>query len=145
MNQRIYAHTIFCDDIRQEVGNKPSFMGVYTGEMHIPGPAPGALSKLCAVVWVVMPISDPARHVTIIISGAPIGDEPTVMEFEPASMDRKASNSADKSSLVAMAVHEWTPFMVHSSGVIEVKVKIDDMELNAGRLTVVAPLSLESN
>jgi hypothetical protein len=29
-------HALWCDDIRQEVGNKPSFMGVYTGALVVP-------------------------------------------------------------------------------------------------------------
>jgi hypothetical protein len=29
-------HSILCDDVRSEVGNKPSYMGVYTGAMVLP-------------------------------------------------------------------------------------------------------------
>lgn len=29
-------HSILCDDVRSEVGNKPSYMGVYTGAMLLP-------------------------------------------------------------------------------------------------------------
>ncbi len=43
------AYTIFCDDLRQEVGNKVSYMGVYQGMMFVPA-FPVALPKLCAAV-----------------------------------------------------------------------------------------------
>ena len=29
-------HSLFCDDIRQEVGNKLSLMGIYNGSMVVP-------------------------------------------------------------------------------------------------------------
>jgi len=40
-----YGHTIFCDDIRQEAGNKASYMGVYTGHLFIQGEFPLFLPK----------------------------------------------------------------------------------------------------
>lgn len=43
---------IFCDDIRNEAGNKTSFMGCYQGELFVPA-VPIGLSKLCvyASAW----------------------------------------------------------------------------------------------
>src|SRR5580698_7254696 len=49
-----FGSAIFCDDIRQEVGNKPSLMGVYQGEMLLaPGTVlPAQLPKLgVAIYW----------------------------------------------------------------------------------------------
>ena len=40
-----YGHTIFCDDIRREVGEKASYIGVYTGHMLVPGNFPLLLPK----------------------------------------------------------------------------------------------------
>lgn len=40
-----YLHTLWCDDIRMEIGNKPSFMGAFTGGMLIPS-LPTTLHKL---------------------------------------------------------------------------------------------------
>jgi len=47
-----FLTAIFCDDIRQEIGNKLSFMGCYQGELVVPM-APVALPKLCvfASIW----------------------------------------------------------------------------------------------
>jgi len=41
----IYGYTIFCDDIRQEVGGKITFVGVYSGTMFIHGEFPVTLPK----------------------------------------------------------------------------------------------------
>ncbi|TPQ24916.1 hypothetical protein [Methylomonas koyamae] len=62
-----YLHAIWCDDIRLEVGNKPSFMGVYIGGMQIPA-APFVLSKLCCQLWATTPIDKPFRKADIKIS-----------------------------------------------------------------------------
>lgn len=39
-------HTIFCDDVRNEVGGKLSLMGCYSGELSVPS-FPMTLPKLC--------------------------------------------------------------------------------------------------
>jgi len=51
-NSDRFLTAIFCDDIRQEMGNKLSFMGCYQGELFVPT-APALLSKLCvyASAW----------------------------------------------------------------------------------------------
>ena len=42
-----YGYTIFCDDIRDEVGGKTSFIGTYRGVMRIHGDLPITLPKFC--------------------------------------------------------------------------------------------------
>lgn len=63
MNPR-YAHTIWCDDIRQEVGNKPSFMGVYTGGIVLPG-LPTVLPRLSLWIVVSSPIENPIKNLSV--------------------------------------------------------------------------------
>lgn len=50
-----FAYAYFCDDIRLEIGDKTSMMGVYQEALYIPR-APIVLPKLCAMVAVVSPI-----------------------------------------------------------------------------------------
>lgn len=59
-----HLEVIYCDDIRNEVGNKLSYMGIYTHEMIIPN-APLLLPKLCIAVKVVTDINDPFESVTV--------------------------------------------------------------------------------
>ena len=63
MNGR-YLHTLWCDDIRQEVGNKPSFMGVYTGGIVLPS-LPIFLPRLCVWNWVATPMDQPFQNLSI--------------------------------------------------------------------------------
>lgn len=48
MNQHPAMWATFCDDIRQEVGNKLSYMGVYGPDLIVPS-FPATLPKLCCV------------------------------------------------------------------------------------------------
>lgn len=51
-NANRFLTAIFCDDIRQEIGGKLSFMGCYQGELIVPM-TPVVLPKLClyATIW----------------------------------------------------------------------------------------------
>lgn len=49
-----FAHVVYCDDIRQEIGAKTSLIGLYNGQLGVPE-YPCALPKLCIVVSVSTP------------------------------------------------------------------------------------------
>jgi len=63
-----YVHAIWCDDIRQEVGNKPSFMGVYTAGLTIESALPVILQRLCLYVWVVQNTDKPFNSLVLKIT-----------------------------------------------------------------------------
>lgn len=44
------GHVIFCDDIREEIGGKLTYVGVYGSSMVISAVAPVVLPQLCAAV-----------------------------------------------------------------------------------------------
>lgn len=46
MTDTTFGYTIFCDDIRNEVGGKHSYIGIYNGELFIAGDFPTTLPKL---------------------------------------------------------------------------------------------------
>lgn len=62
-----YLHTIYCDDVRLEVGNKQSLMGIYSSDLFLPE-LPIALPKLCIVVNLVTPIDKPWKELTIRVT-----------------------------------------------------------------------------
>ena len=48
------ATVVFCDDIRPEIGNKFSFMGVYDTDLNVSSSDPQVtLPKLCAAITLV--------------------------------------------------------------------------------------------
>ena len=84
-----YVHTLWCDDIRQEIGNKPSFMGVYTGRIVL-GELPAVLPRLGVFTWVNTPIDRPFKQLTLRLVR---DDGFVVLELKPGPVD--ASNSVD--------------------------------------------------
>lgn len=56
---------IYCDDIRQEVGQKLSFMGVYNADMVFPS-FPAQLPKFCAHVTVRFPPDEKPKNSLIV-------------------------------------------------------------------------------
>ncbi len=60
------VHVIWCDDIRLEVGNKPSFMGVYIGGLTVPS-LPVVIPKLVLYVWLSTPLDKPFKQIKIRI------------------------------------------------------------------------------
>ncbi|WP_156955192.1 hypothetical protein [Polaromonas glacialis] len=61
-----WVNAIWCDDIRHEVGNKPSFMGVYGMELVMPQ-LPAILSRLAVYVTVGTPILQPFQQLKVRI------------------------------------------------------------------------------
>jgi len=51
----MHLQVLYCDDIREEIGNKFSLMGVYASDMLI-SELPSTISKLCVAVRLVVPI-----------------------------------------------------------------------------------------
>jgi hypothetical protein len=59
-----HVETVFCDDIRQEVGGKLSLIGVYSGGLLVSA-FPVTLPKLCLFVRVVTPGEEPLRSLKL--------------------------------------------------------------------------------
>ena len=56
---------LYCDDIREEIGNKLSLMGVYANDLIAPQ-FPATMSKLCVAVRLTIPIkSKPNNDITL--------------------------------------------------------------------------------
>ena len=60
-------HTIWCDDVRMELGNKMSLMGVYSSELLVPT-FPFVLQKLCLSCKVRTDIKKPFKQLKIVVS-----------------------------------------------------------------------------
>lgn len=82
-----HVHVIWCDDIRQEIGNKPSFMGVYTGGLVVQA-LPVVLPRLAIWSWVITPIEQPITKLRLIVVR---DDGQQLAEIAPDRMDEGAS------------------------------------------------------
>jgi hypothetical protein len=62
-----FIHTLYCDDVRQEVGGKMTFVGAYQTQMLADQPGPLFLPKLCIVLTAQTPHDQPFHKLKIKI------------------------------------------------------------------------------
>jgi hypothetical protein len=61
-----HVETIFSDDVRQEVGSKLSFIGVYSEGLYVQD-FPVTLPKLCITIKIVTPAEEPLNSLQLLI------------------------------------------------------------------------------
>lgn len=135
-----YAHAIFCDDVRQELGEKMSLMGVYSGDL-VAEPLPGTLPKLCAVITLVTPRSDQFR--TISIAGSFLGDIVFKMELGEEDLAHMVSlappPSPDSKAHYIQLMALLSPFQISGPGRLEIEVIADGERLDCAGLNIKRP------
>jgi len=138
MKRVAYCH--FCDDVRVEIGNKTSLMGIYGGELLVPA-MPTMLPKLAVVIFVRTPIDQPMATLAFEVregSTVLVRHEISAVELEAGQksmIDRDFGEERPKSlSIGANAFIQ--PFVVERPKAIEAVVICDGKELAAGKLFV---------
>lgn len=132
MTDSRFAITQFCDDIRQEVGNKVSLMGCYSGELLVEQ-FPVVLPKLCAQIKVVTPRSEPFER---LVLRAYLNDD-LLGEVElPVEQANKALRSIDPAAkrMTFGAVMTFAPFVIEKEGSIHIEAESEEGTLKAGRM-----------
>jgi len=130
-----YGYSMFCDDIRSEVGNKISYMGIYSGPMIFKAKYPLLLPKfiisihffqkrevfVTPVVWIFLP-GDP-------------DDKPTVMQEFPleTAMPPEGGEYIYLQTNVA-----FVPLTLQKDGAIKVRI------LRNGELHRIGALSIQT-
>jgi len=135
-----HVETIFCDDIRHEVGGKLSFIGVYSGGLFVPE-FPVTLSKLCLSVKVVTPVGDPLRVLNLRV----LKDEETLQEvildeeqLTAASNLAEEMTEEQRKERVQMTqfMLVFSPIQFDESCTLRVRVQTEDGKLNGMLLKV---------
>ena len=122
-----FIHAIFCDDMRQEIGNKVSFMGCYQGELFVPF-LPLALPKLCVFVTVSTPVERPLKALTIRVNQG----EKQLASIEMPSEDlaRAVPPPQDDSTRILANVGVMlSPFAITEPGELRVVVITEEGEM----------------
>ena len=129
-----FVHAIFCDDMRQEMGNKVSFMGCYQGELFVPF-APVALPKLCVFVTISTPAERPFKALSIRVDQG--GN--TIANIETPSADWAQplpTAPDDVTRLLANVGVMLSPFAINEPGDIRVVVTTEEGEILGPRLRI---------
>lgn len=135
-----YAYSVFCDDIRAEMGGKLSLMGVYQGDLLVPQ-QPTVLPKLCIVIHAVTTPDRPFRALSIRVwSRDRVFSEQTipVEALTKIQATLKDSNDPDDpfQRTVIVMNQVISPFVVDAAFTLKATVLADGEELLAGRLRV---------
>lgn len=125
------ATAIFCDDIRIEVGNKVSYIGVYRTQLMIPK-SPWTLPKLFCVVTVRMPLEERVTtlDVRILSNGDVLSERRTNLERTP---EIDIPNAEVRYITVAIPL---VAIEVESGCVLRARVYLDGREIRAGGLRI---------
>lgn len=134
-----YAHSVFCDDIRQEVGGKLTLVGVYSGALLVPT-FPTVLPKLCIVLDIVTPADKPFQQLKVRV----LRDDETLADGDVHIADLSPGNAealdglvADGDRLQSVMVHfVFSPLKLDKPGVVRIRVETEGEELRARGLIV---------
>lgn len=128
-----HVQTIFCDDIRHEMGGKVSYIGVYSGGLFVPS-FPVILPKLCLSVKVVTSADEPLNTLTLRV----LKDDETLQkivldERQLAAASESPEEMSDEDLVerihVAQFMLVFSPLQLDGPCVLRVRVQTEDGEL----------------
>jgi hypothetical protein len=140
-----FGHTIFCDDLREEVGGKVSYMGIYRQQLNLATPFPTALPKLVVMVTWQEPAIEEYIPITvqIFLPGQDDSDEPAVNATIPAdpvnNMVFPLEITAEDKLRILLIPATFAPMQFEAEGKIRVQVVRGDEIYKLGSLLIRAP------
>ncbi len=137
-----HLEVMYCDDIRGELGNKFSYMGVYSGQLTVPN-APVMLPKLCISARVTTDIDDPFESLEVRIVSVKGEEETELVSSGPITLPSELP-SVEVGSTLLMAQMNFvlSPFQIVEETVLRVKAITERDELrgsSALRIRIVPP------
>lgn len=135
-----FAHAFFCDDIRYEIGNKVSLMGVYSKDLIFPA-LPAFLSRLGVVLTIDTAINEPIESIKVVIEK----DTETLIELTPERLHQdlqsegELSENHDEPTRLSFYMHIMlNPMTITSACMLRVRATIDGTEYMAGKIRISA-------
>jgi hypothetical protein len=129
-----HLEVTFCDDIREEVGGKLSFMGIYSNDMIVPG-FPFVLPKLCIAVNVVSSIEAPVEHLQINLCQD--GFDSPIIATDPFQPPPRPDASDDAAWQVVTMMLVLAPFQIDKATKLRVIAKTEEGDLRGRSLRIV--------
>jgi hypothetical protein len=135
-----FGHTIFCDDIRNEVDGKVTFVGVYSGTMIFGTPFPVQLPKFgIAVTLILAPDEDANYSFHVYLPGDEEGF-PSIKFDSAFGAEEKnlplPELIGDDPRLAVKLSGVFAPLVISGEGFIEVRAINGEEYLRVGRLKV---------
>lgn len=128
-----HVETLFCDDVRHEVGGKLSFIGVYSGGLFVPA-FPVTLPRLCLSVKIVTPADELLRVLNLRV----LRDEETLQEIALDEEQLAAASDSTEEMIeeqrkervqMAQFMLVFSPIQFDGPCTLRVRVQTEDGEL----------------
>jgi hypothetical protein len=129
---------LFCDDVRQEVGNKLSYLGVYGGNLVVPA-FPTNLVKLCCVFSLNLPSKAAPKSVTFKL----LRDEDVIFEADMPpehikSLEALAVSGSATQALTTGTVAQFVSFPITHACALKARAIVDGKEIRGGGIDLQA-------
>lgn len=140
-----YGFSIFCDDIRHEMGGKLSYMGVYGADMVVHRQFPITIPMLVIVVYYNIDAKDPDRDDVELWVSVP-GEEETpsyrigipIADLCDALSEEQKTRALAENTVLRLSFNiEVSPIKLQEPGRIKVRIKRKDSIIRLGTLLVV--------
>lgn len=134
-----FAWVVYCDDIRHEISNKLSFIGVYASIMYVPH-FPIAIPRLCIAVTVLNSSANPFKRLKfkILMDDAVIA-EGGLDEAQVSAASKAAPNMTEADNDIRHmfgAQFELSPLQVNAPTKIKVRIETENEELKGNALSI---------
>lgn len=135
-----YGTTIFCEDIRDEVGGKKTYVGVFGTEIILKSALPAIIPQFALAVTFLEPILSASGPLSIkIYLPSSDGDE-VVMDIDLPVERNAAKNDPDFDPTAeyvgAILSFKISPLVISNEGYIRVRAYKGDREIRLGSLKV---------
>lgn len=127
---------VVCDDVRQEIGNKLSCMGIYGGEMFVSA-LPLVLPKLCVVLHTRTLASEPFESLVLRI----LKDDSELARLEVpndqlTAMKARANSFADEAYLEVASIIQFSPFVIEQACILRFRADTEHETIKGGSLSI---------
>lgn len=127
------AQVIWCDDIRQEVGNKPSLMGVYLDGMNVPM-LPYLLQKISAWLIITTPSGRPIKRWSVQLV---LNEDVVLMDMPESDVPPPAEDGKSRElQTLAMAITAGTVELPAECQQLKLRVTADGKALDSMALKI---------
>lgn len=132
-----YGMAFFCEDIRQEIEGKTSYMGIFGANITLRGERPATLPKLCVAAHINIPSSWHKPHVRIVVLRVTEGPEEEISSVDGEVGTPEDRVVADHIYTQLVAHNSIVPFRVHEDCELVVRAFINkDTGLNLGAIPI---------
>jgi hypothetical protein len=136
-----YIHIIYCDDVRLEVGNKQSLMGIYASELWV-SDCPVMLPKICIVVNVSTPVDQPFKKLIlritkddeVLIEAPLIGDQQ--QDIQQGFIENGNEQDDPDRRIAIVGTFVLSPFNIEKNSVLRVLADTEIGELKGSPLKI---------